>query len=55
MTVKATHRVSGVTVTADEAVIALLGPEWETATEKAPKGEAPSRRARKKATDDDGK
>jgi len=32
----ATNKVTGVTVTADEAVIGRLGPEWAPVTEKKP-------------------
>lgn len=44
----ATNKVTGATVTADEAVIARLGPEWAPATErKAAKSEAKPRTRRK--------
>jgi len=41
----ATNKVTGVTVTADEAVIARLGPEW------APVKPAPKRKPRGKSDD----
>lgn len=50
MTVRATNKVSGVTVTADEAVIRRLGPGWEPEKPEAKK--PPARRSRK-GTDGD--
>lgn len=41
----ATNKVTGVTVTADEAVISRLGPEW------APPKAAPKRKPRGKSDD----
>lgn len=41
----ATNKVTGVTVTADEAVIGRLGPEWE------PSKPAPRRKPRGKSDD----
>lgn len=43
----ATNKVTGVTVTADEAVIARLGPEWAPVTEKKAAPEAKPRARRK--------
>ncbi len=42
---KATNKVTGVTVAADEAVIRRLGPEWEA--------EKPARRGRRPKVEND--
>lgn len=49
MAVKATNKATGVTVTADEAVIRRLGPGWELATEKKPATGAKPRPRRSKS------
>ncbi len=45
---KATNRVTGATVTADEAVLRRLGPPWEV---EAPKKAEPRKRAPSKKSD----
>lgn len=53
MTMRAKHKVSGVTVSADEAVLRRLGPEWEVGEPAEEKKPVPRKRAAAKKSDGD--